>query len=154
MRSIFSTGSYPLSPGSCAALPEGRYEIVVPPLGPTCEPKVITVHSAAEDLRLSLRCSVSLTGTWRAEDGDELRCFETQMGSAHCSGFGKQGLGLFEGTVSAKGLGFAIVGFFSDPAGNSREASGSLRWSGEFLAGEIRRQLEPPKQLKLKRAED
>lgn len=154
LRNLFSPGSYPLSPGSCAALPEGRYEIVVPPPGPVCEPKVIAVHSAAEDLRLSLQCSLSLTGTWRTEDGDELLCFDTQVGRARCSGLYRQGFGLFEGTANARGLSFTLSGSFMDPAGNSQEASGSLRWSGELLTGEIRRQLEPPKQLKLKRVED
>lgn len=154
MRNIFAPGSYSLTAGSCTALPEGRYEIVVPPLGPTCEPKIISVYSAAEDLRLALRCSVALMGTWRTEDGDELLCVEIQMGRAQCSGLARQGFGFFEGSVNARGQSLTILGSFSDPSGNSREASGSLRWSGEFLIGEIRRQLEPPKQLKLKRVED
>lgn len=154
MRNIFSPGSYSLPAGSCTALPEGRYEIAVPPLGPTCEPKLISVYSAAEDLQLALRCSVALMGNWRTEDGDELICVEIQMGRAQCSGLGKQGFGFFEGTINARGQSFAVMGSFFDAAGNSREASGSFRWSGESLTGEIRRQLEPPKQLKLKRVED
>lgn len=154
LRSLFSPGAYPLPADGCAALPEGRYEIVVPPRGSTCEPTFIAVLSAAEDLRLSLRCSVALRGTWRTEDGDELLCVGTQMGIARCSGLGRQGLGIFDGTFNARGRSLSIAGSFYDAAGNRREASGSLRWSEGFLAGEIRRQLEPPRQLKLKRVEE
>lgn len=153
LRSIFSPGSYPLRAGGCAALPEGRYQIAVPG-GSTCEPKVVTVLSAENDLRLSLRCSVALMGTWRTQDGDELRCVEIQMGRAQCAGLGRQGFGLFEGTVNAQGRGFSILGSFYDPSGNRRDATGSLRWSGGLLEGEIRRQVEPPRPLKLKRVEE
>jgi hypothetical protein len=154
MRSIFASGSYSLSRDACATLPEGRYEIVMPSLGLTCEPKSIAVYAAAADLQLALRCSVALMGTWRTEDGDELLCAEIQMGSAQCSGLGKQGYGMFTGSINARNQGFSILGSFFDPAGNSREANGSLHWSGGFLVGEIRRQLEPPRQLKLKHLEE
>jgi len=153
LRSIFSPGSYPLRAGGCAALPEGRYEIEVRG-GSSCEPKVVTVLSAEDDLRLSLRCSVALMGIWRTQDGDELSCVEIQMGRAQCAGLGRQGLGLFEGTVSAQGRDFSILGSFYDPSGNRRDATGSLRWSGGRLEGEIRRQLEPPRPLKLERVEE
>lgn len=154
MKNIFASGTFPLPRDACVALPEGRYEIVVPPLGPTCEPKSIAVYAAAADLQLALRCSVALMGTWRTEDGDELLCAETQMGSAQCSGLIRQGYGMFTGSISAKNQGFSVLGSFFDPTGNSRQASGTLHWSGGFLVGEIRRQLEPPRPLKLKRMEE
>lgn len=154
MRSIFSPGTYDLRSGSCQTLPEGRYEIVVPPLGPSCEPKVLAVYSEPEDLQLALRCSVALMGTWRTEDGDELGCVEIQLGRAQCSGLIKQGFGRFDGTINAMGQGYSIFGSFYDPAGNPREASGKLAWSGERLEGEIRRQQEIPKPLKLRRVVD
>jgi hypothetical protein len=153
LKNVFAPGSFTLQAGRCAPLPEGRYEIAAPPSGPSCEPKVVSVYAAKEDLRLGLRCAIVLMGTWRAEDGDELTCIETRMGNAQCNGLGHRGWGVFAGSINVKGSGFSLLGSFYDAAGNPKEATGSLRWSEGALIGEIRLQLEPPQPLKLQRVE-
>lgn len=149
-RSIFRPGSGTMKPGTCADLPEGKYELAAPP-GTACEPRYVAIHAAGEPLQLKLECAPVLSGTWKTPSGDWLTCLDNGLGGARCSGLFGLGNGMLDAILSARGTQVSLSGSFVDPAGGRHSASGGLSWAAGRLSGEIRREQESPQPIELKR---
>jgi hypothetical protein len=154
MKNVHFSSAFNLSTGTCVEIPEGKYQIVTPANGVTCEPKYMTILSTNEKLTIPMRCGPHLGGTWRTDTGDSLICVDTDVAVARCAGLGQLGFGFFEGTLSSNGKAVSLSGGFLSPAGVRHVANGDLVWNVGKLTGEIQREQYPRKHIELTRGPD
>lgn len=154
MSNLFTVASHSVSMGACADIPEGKYKVVLPTGSLSCEPQYLSIFGADDALTLTLRCAPRLGGTWRTEDGDTMLCVEAEAGAAICSGLSRVGFGIFEGRLSANGKHVTLSGNFRTSLGTQRVASGELTWASGRLSGQVQREQNPPRDIKLQRVED